>query len=283
MRAFHGVSQPTALDVLITNQVKIFVISGARSLERREFMKAQLECMGLSFEFVDACFPDTFIEPSIAHLSSFAIPVKGKAEYGCAQSHQMVYRRLIDNFLDMAIVLEDDAELAADFPQAILILPRFNFDVCMLGHSKLTRDQYKNAKYYFPLYDTRRVGAWRVGRSIALRFGAVGYAVSNRGAEKLLRANARSAFVADNWSYFELAHDLTLEEIRPLVVFEDCIRHGSHIDDERGDRQVAQLSSADAIVRSKLYWFARSLKGHLDLLVFLLRGRKDRKRRSWKG
>lgn len=263
------------------NQIKIFVISGAHSLERRESIKAQLDSMSLDFEFIDACFPDTSCERSIADPSTFAIPVKGKAEYGCAQSHQMAYQRLVDNALDMAIVLEDDAELASDFRNVIFVLPKIDFDVCMLGQSKLTRDQYKNANFYFPIYDTRRVEEWRVGRSISPRFGTVGYAISNRGARKLLRANARSTFVADNWAHFELAHDLILEEIRPLVVFEDCIRYGSHIDDERGDWQVAQLARANSIFRSKLYWFAISLKGHLDLLAFLLRGRADQKRRSW--
>lgn len=266
----------------IPSQTKIYVISGVHSHERRKSIKAQMDLFCLEFEFIDACFPETFCVSSQVCSSTFAIPVNGKAEYGCAQSHQMAYQRLVDSAVDMAIVLEDDAELSSGFPNVVFALRQIDFDLCMLGQSKLTRDQYNNAKYYYPIYDARRVGDRWMGRSISPRYGNVGYAISNRGAKKLMRANSGCKLVADNWANFELAHGLVLEEIRPLVVFEDCLRYGSHIDDERGHCHVEQLSKENAKFRSRLYWLAKSLKGHLDLAVFLLRGSADRTRRSWK-
>lgn len=265
-----------------SEQIKIFVVSGAQSLERRQFMRRQLDSMGIEFEFHDAYFPESIPQMQHAENLLFAKRINGKAEYGCARSHQNVYLQLLDRDIPLAVVLEDDAELSQDFLHILRLLPSLTFDVCMLGQSKLTRDQYRNAEYYFPLYERRRLGKWKVGKSLSSRYGTVGYAVSKRGAQKLLRANPRCELVADNWSYFEIAHDFTLDEIRPLVVFEDCITHGSHIDEERGGKQVDHIVRTNAMAVSRLYQFFKALKAHLRLWIFLLKGRSDRRQRSWK-
>lgn len=277
-RGFCG--KPVEIKLKV-NQVKIFVVSGAQSLERRQFMQKQLDAMGLEFEFHDACFPESMPQVPNPEQHPFAKRISGKAEYGCARSHQNIYLHLLDRDVPVAVVLEDDAELSPDFPVLLSLLPSLTFDVCMLGQSKLTRDQYMNAEYYFPLYDGRRLGRWKVGKSVSSRYGTVGYAISRLGAHKLLLANPRCEFVADNWSYFEVVHDLTLDEIRPLVVFEDCITHGSLIDEDRGGKQVDHIVRTSAMAPSPLRQISKAVKAHLRLFMFLVKGRADRRRRSW--
>ena len=93
-----------------------YVINLAISLDRRAHVISELEKTSLDYEFVaavngrelDLHDPAT-IAPSF--LSTVTC-VAGTA--GCALSHLDVYRKIIDDGLDMALVLEDDVILPTD-------------------------------------------------------------------------------------------------------------------------------------------------------------------------
>jgi glycosyl transferase, family 25 len=93
-----------------------YVINLANSFDRRAHITAELEKACLDYEFVTAVdgrgldlHDHATIGPSfLANVTCAA----GTA--GCALSHLDVYRRIIDDGLDMALVLEDDVILPAD-------------------------------------------------------------------------------------------------------------------------------------------------------------------------
>ena len=93
-----------------------YVINLANSLDRRAHVTAELEKACLDYEFVTAVdghevdlHDHATIAPSfLANVTCVA----GTA--GCALSHLDVYRKIIDDGLDMALVLEDDVILPAD-------------------------------------------------------------------------------------------------------------------------------------------------------------------------
>ena len=99
----------------------IFVISLAAAPERRRAISAQLEALGLPFTLFDAIDARQGVPPEYEPLidrvgtqRNLGRPMS-PGEYGCALSHLLVYRRICDEGLPGAIVLEDDAVVGPAF------------------------------------------------------------------------------------------------------------------------------------------------------------------------
>jgi glycosyl transferase family 25 len=99
----------------------VFVISLTDAGERRARISEQLSALSIPFEFVDAIdgrsgLPAQY-ERMIDRAGTLVQERRGMsdAEYACALSHMSVYKRILDQNLPGAIVLEDDAILGAGF------------------------------------------------------------------------------------------------------------------------------------------------------------------------
>jgi glycosyl transferase family 25 len=93
-----------------------YVINLARSPERREHITAELRNARIDYEIVtgvdgrDLDLSDTsIVDPALFERSEFP---SGMA--GCALSHLLVYRRILADGADAAVVLEDDVSLSPD-------------------------------------------------------------------------------------------------------------------------------------------------------------------------
>ena len=96
--------------------MRAYVINLARSHDRRAHITAQLKKTGLDYEIVTAVDgreldldDPTLADPSIANLTQFLA-----GTIGAALSHQLVYRKIIADGPDAALVLEDDVTLPVD-------------------------------------------------------------------------------------------------------------------------------------------------------------------------
>ena len=94
----------------------VFVISLPGSPRRARIARA-LSDLGIPFSFVEAIDGRAMTEASLHAVYDEAQTLKhigrplGRGEVGCALSHRQVYRTMVDEGLDGAIVLEDDAIL----------------------------------------------------------------------------------------------------------------------------------------------------------------------------
>jgi glycosyl transferase family 25 len=95
--------------------VRAYVINLARSFDRRAHITAELEKAGLEYEIITAVDGQDLdlgdpavIDPSFATRIVFPA---GSA--GAALSHLSAYRKIIDDGLDAALVIEDDVMLPA--------------------------------------------------------------------------------------------------------------------------------------------------------------------------
>lgn len=96
-----------------------YVINLARSLDRRAHITSELKKTELDYEIItavdgreldlDDLLDRKIIDPGLATLTNFL-----GGTTGAALSHQSVYRRIIADGLDEALVLEDDVTLPAD-------------------------------------------------------------------------------------------------------------------------------------------------------------------------
>jgi glycosyl transferase, family 25 len=96
--------------------LKAYVINLARSRDRRAHIAAELNKTGLEYEIVTAVdgheldlSDHDIVDPSFVYMTPF---LHGTA--GAALSHLSVYRRMVEDGLDVALVLEDDVTLPAD-------------------------------------------------------------------------------------------------------------------------------------------------------------------------
>ena len=93
-----------------------YVINLARSTDRRAHITAELQRVGLDFEFISAVdgrtldlSDSTLIDPSL--VSRCVFPA---GTVGCALSHFHVYQKILEDGRDTALVLEDDVILPDD-------------------------------------------------------------------------------------------------------------------------------------------------------------------------
>lgn len=119
--------------------MRTFVISLPGAARRREYMSDQLGRLGMPFEFFDAVDGRALGEESVrcvydeeAARKTFWGPLN-RGEVGCALSHIAIWRTIMAQRLDHALVLEDDAVLDPATPEVLAALPqRMNPDDVVL-------------------------------------------------------------------------------------------------------------------------------------------------------
>jgi glycosyl transferase family 25 len=107
--------------------MRIFIVNLERSGDRREAMRAQLDPLGLDYEFfpaVDGKAGEHFRFANYHEescLRAWKRPLTA-GEVGCFASHYLLWQRCVER-REPIIVMEDDVALTARFAEAVRILP----------------------------------------------------------------------------------------------------------------------------------------------------------------
>ena len=118
----------------------IFVISLADAEARRAPLLGQLASMGLDHEIVAAIDGRRGLPPEYERYIDRAgtMRILGRrmadAEYACALTHHFIYRRVLDEGLPGAVVLEDDAILGPGFAAFVASGAYRSGDLILLDH-----------------------------------------------------------------------------------------------------------------------------------------------------
>ncbi len=101
-------------------QPPIYIISLPDSHERRKNMAAQLNALGLSYEFFDAIdargtkVTDCLDYDSDKRRRYFGRDLTG-GEIGCLLSHKALYQKMLDENIEAAVIFEDDCIISEQF------------------------------------------------------------------------------------------------------------------------------------------------------------------------
>lgn len=214
-------------------RIEILVISLAGAEVRRRLMCAQLDMPGLPpHRFLDAVdgrsleaaeLAASYDEPrALRHLGrTLTLP-----EIGCALSHLVAYRDIVDRNLSLALVLEDDALLGHQFQRVLgRIIPLLRPDkpqAVLLSH-------------------VGRYSAWggrRVDKTHRLyrpytAYGSHAYLITRAGAQQMLTLLRPVYTVADDWRHFAGSGALRVEAMVPYLVGTAPLASTSQIGDER--------------------------------------------------
>lgn len=170
----------------------IFIIS-LKNSPRRAVIAKRLSSLNISFEFFDAIYGKDLTSYQLSEIDYEFYPKYYAArkpltlgEIGCAMSHIQLYRRIIDNNIEQAIILEDDAIVYQDFEAIVRdILKKVpkRREIIFLEHGKAKSypfkrnliDGYRLVRYRSPSKSSKR--------SITR---ATGYILTLAGAKKLM-------------------------------------------------------------------------------------------------
>lgn len=214
------------------NDLRVLVISLERAADRRRLMAAQLDWPGMPpYEFLSAVDGrqmdvdqrNAVYDEASAILYNRALTAP---EIGCAASHIQAYRRVLDDGLPAALILEDDALLGHQFTSVLAglleSLDPAKPQVILLSH-------------------VRRYSAWpsrRIDKRHRLYrpykpFGAHAYLVTNAGAGAMLATMQPIRTVADDWRFIMSAGRADVRAVVPYPVGTMPAANQSQIGEER--------------------------------------------------
>lgn len=187
---------------------KIYIISLEKHQNRREFITMDLDSAGFDMSKVEwitavngneldinecltnGTISDTFLDPN---------GILTKGIYGCALSHQLVYKKFLETPADIqnCLILEDDASVAHTlfrvmrtnsfgYEKFLEEKDTFDWDVILMGGQE-KRMEYEDTDSYI-LKTTKRY---------PLNYAAHSYMITKKGAEKLIDSNTPIRFAAD--------------------------------------------------------------------------------------
>lgn len=213
--------------------IPVFVINLKRNPERKAFVLQQVAQLGVEPEIIEATDGKTLSRSDEDRLYARSRSRKligyelRPSEIGCAHSHARIYRRMVDESIPYAMILEDDVELDSRVAELLRETPRImaSCDWLQINYPpvgyrflsawiKAANHQVEKNPATIPytlaklplmgilsLYEGVRASLIR-DRPRVCRFGrplylAGAYIVSNKGARKLLPLCEPLLFAAD--------------------------------------------------------------------------------------
>ena len=186
--------------------------------KRREALTKLLEKMPFQFQFI-SINDDLELTPEAItknHDSKRTIDSFGRdftrGELASTLNHLLSYKKFLDTENDLAIVMEDDADFIIDEfifvierlikiidkrkPQVYLLTPVTSY---LNSNSKDLNDDYKVVKV---------IQSW----------DSSGYVINREAAKKMINANSRSWFVADDWVRYKRHAKVAVFSIIPTII-----------------------------------------------------------------
>ena len=210
--------------------MKIFYINLDKDRERRESMERQLSSLGLCYERMQAVYGRELSQETLQECYSRKRVFRCQsreltfAEIGIALSHINIYRRIIDQNIPCALVLEDDVIFPDRFGEAINDLePLVGVDrpeVLLL--SPATADFGQPGKI-------RTSGEYQAVPFVS-GFYASSYIVTRSAAESLLKELYPLSMYADNWNRLKTFKVVDIYVISPCLLEQDREQFGSATD-----------------------------------------------------
>lgn len=176
-------------------QAPIFVVNLDRSSDRWKKISSQLDQLDLSYERISAVDGATLKDYQygfdVKKFSLIAQHTLVAGEAGCSYSHIAIWRRIIEDKLPYAIVLEDDSTINSNFEAFVKDSAYRDFD-----YLKFDTDP-ENYPYAINPIDSTTVNGIERIECDPIPYGTVGYAISQKGASVFLSAATNMYYPVD--------------------------------------------------------------------------------------
>lgn len=177
---------------------KVFVINLKKDKDRRDYITKELVDRNIDFEIVEAVYGKELTQEQLHELVDVEQAKKNIGremslnEIGCALSHQKIYKKIVDENLDGAFILEDDIILKADFKIILDLIEKNKASLPQCVWLSLDESSIYSRKKMLKLNNEHAV--YR-GRIVG---GTQAYYLDNSAAKKLLEKNTKVKYLADS-------------------------------------------------------------------------------------
>ena len=248
----------------------VFIINLKQSIERKNHMQELCDKIGLRATFVEAVDGRHMAREKFAgtYSKEAAVRVIGRelsgGEIGCALSHITAYKRIIEENLSVALILEDDIEFdesMLDILSEIGSLPR-DWELVLLGHhSSASRSSVTMSS----LLGRKVLGEnHKLLRPVGLVCGTYGYLINGAGARKLLELTRTLTKPIDHYTGDDSSVNL-------YIVHPSVVRINEYLSDiyhSMEDRQELLNTSGSLVDTSSFSWY-KKLAISLNVYKFL--------------
>lgn len=157
----------------------IFYINLASRRDRRDFMEAQLQSLGLKGTRIEAVTPADISPGDADRYCNGENPTYlRKNELACTMSHERCWQTMLDMGAEHALVFEDDVKMSAR-------LPAFLAEINSIGAELIRIDALGSTIRVYPVHQALSCGI-ELRRFRSTTIGAAGYIISRSAAEKFL-------------------------------------------------------------------------------------------------
>ena len=199
-------------------KIIIFVMNPDKYYERRKALTGLLEKTPFQFQFI-AINDDLELTPTAIaknHDSKRTIDSFGRdftrGELASTLNHLFSYKKFLDSENDLAIIIEDDADFIIDDfifiikrlikiidqrkPEVYLLTPVISY---LKNNVKDLSEDYKIVKV---------IQSW----------DSSGYIINREAAKKMIKANSRSWFIADDWVRYKRHGKVDIYCVLPTII-----------------------------------------------------------------
>jgi glycosyl transferase family 25 len=204
------------------NEIKIFVITLLHSRKRQEAISMRLKSLGLQFEFIYGVDGKTLSESELEEnyddnkARKYLKRSMTRGEIGCAMSHRLIYKMMVCDNIQRAIILEDDSILKDEFPIVIGLLKHIKIDNYVIKLERPNSGHNSLELVYPPWWQVKLNDKYKIVYPLLSVFLAWGYYIDIVAAKKILNTGNKIFFVADAWD--QLRRFIKLRIINDAVI-----------------------------------------------------------------
>ena len=236
----------------------IWIINLSSSTERRERISSRLEKLGLRFEFFNAVDGRKGLPRGLEHLVDRDLARRrlfhaiSDAEVAVQISHANLYRKMVEEGVEEAVILEDDACVGSAFWGFVMDDVRKRFDMVLLAHEKARAFRGVVGRLRSDEYLYRLRGPCHL---------TAGYYLSNRGAKFLFSGALPVSYVAD-WPVD--ISDIGAVACSPAIIGHELpMKAASTISTERNYLKSTTRRGRSRRMLTKAYWRKKVTPKHL--------------------
>jgi glycosyl transferase family 25 len=259
---------------------EIFVINLPDAVERREFMRAQLDALGLKWRLQEGVLGKAISPKELSRVYdlkkgiAFGNPKSRELslpEIGVALSHIEIYKTLVTENIGHALILEDDAEIGKEVPALLEKLmrqiPSDEAAIILLTRVRTYlrgECEHFDGKHIFVRPYKRR--SWA---------GAYGYFITQKAAKILADELFPVWSVSDDWNFFQEKFAISVKAVVPYEIEISAHDENSTIEAARHHCLRCERAKQTFLQTLKSWCFARTFH---RLFIFPLFVKKQRKR-----
>ncbi|WP_051910657.1 glycosyltransferase family 25 protein [Pectobacterium brasiliense] len=191
------------------NKIPVFIVSLAKDIDRRKSIADDLKKGSIDFEFIDAILGSDLTREDLDRIrenspEEFNPTV---SEIGCSLSHQKIYSKIINEKIEWAIILEDDAIINGSLKHLIdglsgeAIKKMAEEDLYILGGQDGLSQRRKVSLSFFNKININGVIFRKLIHKPIYITRTCCYLVSRKLAINLHKEFNNNYYIADKWDY----------------------------------------------------------------------------------